>query len=172
MPAKPVVEKEKSSWLIIAEKVVLPILGFLCIWIFNTINVLEDEYSKLSDKNLHERILELEKREEAIDEKFKEMSAMWRVIKSYDDKITANKVQSQVNALVHARLTTTSTVESSVLPNPSKSWKPLPLPHILKPVDNKELILNKFKLDLDKDPEQFKQKHLREFNQEQLERKR
>jgi hypothetical protein len=92
---------------------------------------------------------------------------MWRVIKTYDDKITANKVQSQVNALVHARLTT---VTASKLPAlPSKPWVP---PTWIKPVDNKELILNKFKLDLDKDPEQFKQKHLREFNQEQLERKR
>jgi hypothetical protein len=163
--------ESKNKWLAIAEKIVLPILGFVCVWIFNSINELKAEYAKIVDAEVVDRIASLEKREEAVNSKLEEMSAMWRVIKSYEDKINANKVQSQVNALVNDKFT--KVVMSQIAPESTtkkflnKVW-PSKDPHDQK----KELILEKFGESLEKDYKQYKEEKLRDFNQEQMQRKK
>jgi hypothetical protein len=164
--------KKKNSWIGLTEKIVLPVLGFLCVWVFTTINTLEREYSKLSDANLEERIIQLERRAVAAETKLKEMEAMWGAIKSYDNRINANQVQSQVNALVNDKYS--KLVLDRLDPGPVKEpgWleKILPKPDITE--KKSELIIKKFEKELEKDPELYKQEKIKDFNREQMQRKK
>ena len=155
--------KEKNKWLTIAEKIVLPVLGFLCVWIFNSVNTLTADITKLNDKNFNERIVVLEK--EGI--KRSEIDAMWKTIKSYDDRINANKVQAQVNALINKRFT--SLVMNVIEPPEKVSWIKKALGQendsklSEKPV---ELIHDRFEESLEKDYQQYKNEKIRDFHEQ------
>lgn len=164
--------KKKNSWIGLTEKIVLPVLGFLCVWVFTTINTLEREYSKLSDAHLQDRVAALEQREKVVEAKIQEMEAMWNAIKSYEDRINANKVQSQVNALVNDKYS--KIVLDRLSPGTIKepTWLEKFMPKKDSTEEESSLIIKKFEQELKKDPEQYKQEKLKDFNREQIQRKK
>jgi hypothetical protein len=164
--------KKKNSWIGLTEKIVLPVLGFLCVWVFTTINTLEREYSKLSDANLRDRVTALEKREKVVEAKLEELEAMWNAIKSYEDRINANKVQSQVNALVNDKYSKLVLDRFDSGPVKEPGWLEKILPKKDSTKKESELIIKKFEKELEKDPELYKQEKIKDFNREQIQRKK